>query len=140
MIEFSPTADQAAILFVQIQCVNIPLLDMIYVILAIGLSSVIHELRHALAANRHQLRIDSFGLSIYLCFPLTFVSLQPIEAVRSGWTKLEVASAGLMNNIVLCAVAIVLLLFNPVALLFRSTNGLVITDIDSVTEGRVSST
>lgn len=46
--------------------------------------------------------------------------------------QLEVVSAGLLNNAVLCIVTLLCYFFNPIALLYIPANGMIIASVDPV--------
>ena len=104
--------------------------------MAIIVSSIIHELGHAFAANLHRQKIESFGLSLYFFLPMVFVRFELDELLSRGsllWRKLEIFTAALLNNAILCLIAFLLLFVNPFAIFYSNIgDGLVITSMADV--------
>lgn len=77
--------------------------------------------------------MDSVGLSLFAFCPITFVSIKGIEeGYHNLFAKLEVVSAGILNNALLCLVLLICYAINPIALLYTPANGLLVIDIDPV--------
>ncbi|KAK7881143.1 hypothetical protein WMY93_029552 [Mugilogobius chulae] len=55
--------------------VNLPTNQLAYFFVALLLSGVIHELGHAVAALREQVRVNGFGMFIFVVYPGAFVDL-----------------------------------------------------------------
>ena len=64
---------------------------------------------------------------------MTFVFMQDTNQLKRGtFGRLEIVSAGLLNNAVLCAVTVFLFVFNPLTLLYKPANGLLVASVDPV--------
>uniref|UniRef100_A0A3B4EUN5 Membrane-bound transcription factor site-2 protease n=1 Tax=Pundamilia nyererei TaxID=303518 RepID=A0A3B4EUN5_9CICH len=55
--------------------VNLPTSQLAYFFIALLLSGVIHELGHAVAALREQVRVNGFGMFVFVVYPGAFVDL-----------------------------------------------------------------
>ncbi|KAJ6215412.1 hypothetical protein RDWZM_009912 [Blomia tropicalis] len=110
---------------------NVPSFDIFYFFFAAILASIIHELGHALAANRHRLTIDNVGFSVFLCLPAVFVSIEHNQIDRKLFKRLEITATGLMNNAMLCLITLTLFWANPLNLLYKQINGLMVINVDS---------
>lgn len=109
--------------------VTIPATDAGYIVVAILLSAVVHELGHALAACVLEAKVDSVGAMVLLVFPGAYVSLAGVSSL-SPYRQLKVWCAGALHNVALalaCLVAISLLPFLLVALYERGGGALVVS-------------
>ncbi|MEM4971602.1 MAG: site-2 protease family protein [Sulfolobales archaeon] len=78
--------------------------DIIYLLIAIGVSVTIHELGHAIAAKAEGMRIKSYGAGLILFIPLAFVELEEEDLLRGVKTAAgRILSAGIFMNILLFA-------------------------------------
>uniref|UniRef100_A0A3Q0SY90 Membrane-bound transcription factor site-2 protease n=1 Tax=Amphilophus citrinellus TaxID=61819 RepID=A0A3Q0SY90_AMPCI len=55
--------------------INLPTSHLAYFFIALLLSGVIHELGHAVAALREQVRVNGFGMFVFVVYPGAFVDL-----------------------------------------------------------------
>ncbi|XP_076330816.1 membrane-bound transcription factor site-2 protease [Tachypleus tridentatus] len=115
--------------------INLPLSDILYYLMTLLVCSVIHEIGHALAAVRANVRIQGCGLFIFGIFPGAFVDL-PTEHVSmlSAWQQLQLFCAGVWHNMILAGIAGLLLLMNPyfASLLYQSDAGVSVISVDQV--------
>lgn len=113
--------------------INLPLSDIMYYLMTLLVCSVIHEIGHALAAVRANVRIQGCGLFIFGIFPGAFVDL-PTEHVSmlSAWQQLQVFCAGIWHNVILAGIAGLLLLMNPyfASLLYQRDAGVSVISVD----------
>lgn len=123
---------QGPVLESAIPGVNLPISDLPYYLFSLVLSSVIHELGHALAAVREDVQLLSFGFHIVFIIPIAFVvmSTEQIHSL-SSWRKLRIYSAGIWHNIVLASVAYLLLLSLPTlfGFLYQTNSGVQVLDV-----------
>lgn len=95
--------------------VNLPAEDLGFYLFSLVLSSVIHEIGHALAAVREDVQLLNFGFHIVFIIPIAFVvmSTEQLHSLNA-WRKLRVYSAGIWHNTVLALVAYLLFLAIPI--------------------------
>ncbi|KAH9382123.1 hypothetical protein HPB48_007170 [Haemaphysalis longicornis] len=90
--------------------VNLPLSDILYYIATLIVCSIFHELGHALAAVRENVRVQGCGLFVLGIFPGAFVDLPKEQvSVLSPWRQLKIYCAGVWHNIVAALLAMLLL-------------------------------
>ena len=106
-----------------------------YYIISLILCSVIHEVGHAMAAVREDVRFFGIGMIIFFIIPVAFIhisdeqlNLLPIK------NRLKILCAGVWHNVILTGFAIIFLgvltiLFSP---FFIKNTGIFIKDISSV--------
>ena len=91
-----------------------PLEDLGYYFVTLLVCSVIHEAGHAVAAVHEDVRILSFGSLVFFVLPAAFVDL-PTDQLLSlrPFQQLKVFTAGVWHNVVLAAMAYLLLFSIP---------------------------
>ncbi|XP_077365695.1 membrane-bound transcription factor site-2 protease [Festucalex cinctus] len=112
--------------------VNLPTSHLVYFFLALLLSGVIHELGHAVAALREQVRVNGFGMFVFVVYPGAFVDLFTTHLnIVSPAQQLRIFCAGVWHNFVLCVVALAFLFLLPLFLFpFYSTSaGALVTEV-----------
>ncbi|XP_069496777.1 membrane-bound transcription factor site-2 protease isoform X2 [Ambystoma mexicanum] len=98
--------------------VNLPISQLTYFFSAILISGVIHEIGHGVAAIREQVRLNGFGIFIFVVYPGAFVDLFTTHLqLVSPVQQLRIFCAGVWHNFVL-GLAGLLVLFPLPALLF----------------------
>jgi membrane-associated protease RseP (regulator of RpoE activity) len=85
--------------------------DIIYLLVAIGVSVVAHELGHAIAAKIDEINLKSYGAGIFLFMPLAFVEVDDNEMLKSKRKSLRILSAGVLFNMIIFAISFLLILF-----------------------------
>jgi len=95
--------------------VNLPKSQIWYVLIALFLSAVVHELGHALAAGAEELRVNGVAGFLALVFPGAYVQIRGVEMLPP-WRQLKVYCAGAWHNIAVALVCVVGVLSLPVAL------------------------
>ncbi len=79
----------------------------LYFLVAIGLSVVVHEIAHAIVALREGVAVRSWGIGIVLLVPIAFVELDEESFSRaSAFSKLKTLCAGIAANAGLALVAL----------------------------------
>lgn len=112
--------------------VNLPTSQMAYFFIALLLSGVIHELGHAVAALREQVRVNGFGMFIFVVYPGAFVDLFTTHLnLISPTQQLRIFCAGVWHNFMLCVAALMFLFLLPVFLfpLYTTGAGALVTDV-----------
>ncbi|XP_061777529.1 membrane-bound transcription factor site-2 protease isoform X2 [Nerophis ophidion] len=112
--------------------VNLPVGHLGYFFLALLLSGVIHELGHAVAALREQVRVNGFGMFVFVVYPGAFVDLFTTHLnIVSPIQQLRIFCAGVWHNFVLCLAALAFLFLLPLFLfpLYTSGVGALVTEV-----------
>uniref|UniRef100_A0A3Q1JDW5 Membrane-bound transcription factor site-2 protease n=1 Tax=Anabas testudineus TaxID=64144 RepID=A0A3Q1JDW5_ANATE len=96
--------------------VNLPTSQLAYFFIALLLSGVIHELGHAVAALREQVRVNEFSMFVFVLYP---------------GQQLRIFCAGVWHNFVLCIAALAFLFLLPVFLfpMYSTGAGALVTEV-----------
>uniref|UniRef100_H2SIL8 Membrane-bound transcription factor site-2 protease n=1 Tax=Takifugu rubripes TaxID=31033 RepID=H2SIL8_TAKRU len=116
----------------QVPGVNIPTSQLAYFFIALLLSGVIHELGHAVAALREQVRVNGFGMFVFVVYPGAFVDLFTTHLnLISPTQQLRIFCAGVWHNFVLCVAALAFLFLLPLFLfpVYSTGSGALVTEI-----------
>ncbi len=68
-------------------------------------AKVIHELGHAVAARHHGVRVGKMGIIFFLCAPLAYVDVTDAWKLRSRWSRIQIALAGVYLELAIAAIA-----------------------------------
>ncbi|XP_055691802.1 membrane-bound transcription factor site-2 protease [Lutzomyia longipalpis] len=113
--------------------VTLPLDELHYYLGTLLVSSVVHELGHAVAAVLEDVPVLGFGVRVYFFLPvaLTELNSDQLNGLRV-WRKLRVLCAGVWNNLTLGLVALLLLQSSmPILGWFYHINrGVYVTEIE----------
>ncbi|GAB0090807.1 Membrane-bound transcription factor site-2 protease [Sergentomyia squamirostris] len=113
--------------------VTLPLDEIHYFLVTLLVSSVIHELGHAVAAVLEDVPLLGFGVKVYYFLPvaLTELNSEQLMGLRA-WRKLRVLCAGVWNNLVLGIVALLLLQTSKPLLgwMYHIDRGVYVTEIE----------
>uniref|UniRef100_A0A3Q3W0C1 Membrane-bound transcription factor site-2 protease n=1 Tax=Mola mola TaxID=94237 RepID=A0A3Q3W0C1_MOLML len=112
--------------------VNLPTSQLAYFFIALLLSGVVHELGHAVAALREQVRVNGFGMFVFVVYPGAYVDLFTTHLnLISPTQQLRIFCAGVWHNFVLCVAALAFLFLLPVFLfpVYSTGAGAVITEV-----------
>ncbi|KAK7494826.1 hypothetical protein BaRGS_00013953 [Batillaria attramentaria] len=103
--------------------VNLPSSQIWYYLLTLLVCGILHEVGHAVAAVREQVRVNGFGLFMLIMYPGAFVDLSSEHLqVVSPLRQLRIYCAGVWHNFIIVVTAILILWSLPVVLLpFYST-------------------
>ncbi|MEM1649961.1 MAG: hypothetical protein QXX47_03705, partial [Sulfolobales archaeon] len=72
--------------------------DLIYLLIALGLSIAFHELGHAIASKIYGVSLKSYGAGIFLIMPLAFVEVDENSMMRDRRIASRILSAGVLFN------------------------------------------
>ncbi|PVD28050.1 hypothetical protein C0Q70_10631 [Pomacea canaliculata] len=98
--------------------VNLPASQVWYYMLTLLVCGILHEVGHAVAAVREQVRVNGFGIFMMIIYPGAFVDLSSEHLqVVSPLRQLRIYCAGVWHNFVIVIIAIIILLSLPVLLL-----------------------
>ncbi|KAM9712932.1 membrane-bound transcription factor site-2 protease [Menidia menidia] len=112
--------------------VNLPTSQLAYFFSALLLSGILHELGHAVAALREQVRVNGFGMFVFVVYPGAFVDLFTTHLnLISPTQQLRIFCAGVWHNFVLCLLALVFLFLLPILLLplYSTGAGALVTEV-----------
>ncbi|XP_034718686.1 membrane-bound transcription factor site-2 protease [Etheostoma cragini] len=112
--------------------VNLPTSQLAYFFIALLLSGVIHELGHAVAALREQVRVNGFGIFVFVVYPGAFVDLFTTHLnIISPAQQLRIFCAGVWHNFVLCVAALAFLFLLPLFLfpMYSTGGGALVTEV-----------
>jgi S2P endopeptidase len=115
--------------------VNLPWNQLLYFLIAIAISAILHELGHAIAAVREGVHIDGVGLFFFVLYPGAYVNLHTQHVtLLKPIQKLQVFCAGVWHNIVIVLLSLLTLYFLPWILfpLFTTGRGLIVDAISEV--------
>lgn len=122
--------------------VNLPFSHAFYYVVTVLIAAIVHELGHAIAACREQVRLSGVGLFLFFVYPGAYCDIQVDLLVNGGQLdtysqlrkQLRVYCAGIWHNVVLCGAACALLFSLSYVLqpLYAVGVGVVVTDITQV--------
>lgn len=92
--------------------VTVPVGDIWYMIAAVLIAAVVHELGHALAAGMQNARVSRVGGFVALALPGAYVQLDGVEEMTI-WAQLKVYCAGAWHNLVTAFLALLLVGWLP---------------------------
>ncbi|XP_062377534.1 membrane-bound transcription factor site-2 protease isoform X2 [Sardina pilchardus] len=139
MTSEAPEGSHEQVLQVVVPGVNLPVSQLAYFFTAILVSGVIHEFGHGVAALREQVRLNGFGIFVFVVYPGAFVDLFTTHLnLISPVQQLRIFCAGVWHNFMLCVAALCFLLLLPLLLfpLYYTGVGALVTE---VVEGSPSS-
>ncbi|CAN9506032.1 unnamed protein product [Ophioblennius macclurei] len=111
---------------------NLPTSQLAYFFIALLLSGLVHELGHAVAALREQVRVNGFGMFVFVVYPGAFVDLFTTHLnLISPAQQLRIFCAGVWHNFILCLVALAFLFLLPVFLFpaYSTGGGALVTEV-----------
>ncbi|CAG5896227.1 unnamed protein product [Menidia menidia] len=112
--------------------VNLPTSQLAYFFSALLLSGILHELGHAVAALREQVRVNGFGMFVFVVYPGAFVDLFTTHLnLISPTQQLRIFCRGVWHNFVLCLLALAFLFLLPILLLplYSTGAGALVTEV-----------
>ncbi|KAL5010403.1 hypothetical protein ScPMuIL_012708 [Solemya velum] len=126
------TADQQQVLTPVMPGVNLPTSQVSYYLLTLLVCGILHELGHAIAAVREQVRVNGFGLFLLIVYPGAYVDLSSEHLqIISPLRQLRVYCAGVWHNFIIVVIALLILLSLPWSLVpfYTMGNAVVITQV-----------
>ena len=115
--------------------VTLPWNQVTYYLLSLTFSGIFHEVGHAVAAIREQVRVNGFGLFFAVLYPGAFVDLYTEHLnVISPLRQLRIYCAGIWHNWVIVIFGLFLLWSLPYLLLpfYSSGHFAVVMDVSQV--------
>lgn len=112
--------------------VNLPINEIGYFVVVLLVSSVVHELGHAIAAVLDDVPIIGFGISLVYFLPMAYTEMNTDTYNKiKPWRKLRVLCAGIWHNVFLGAFGYLMLIMLPILLvpLYTTGSSVVVTDI-----------
>ncbi|KAI9592108.1 peptidase family M50-domain-containing protein [Syncephalis fuscata] len=132
------TGQHPALLVATIPGVNLPWTHLPLQFMAIGVASLWHEMGHALAAINARIPLHQIGAFFWFIYPGAFVRVDSHALNRaSTLTQLRIMLGGVWHNMILVAIAIILLYTGLLDLPWpwlgweRITSGVVVTSIST---------
>ncbi|KAJ8682098.1 hypothetical protein QAD02_017890 [Eretmocerus hayati] len=128
----SPGEKKEQVLELMVPGIDIPFNQIGFYVFSLLLSSGIHELGHAMAAVKEDVRFFGIGMVLFFIIPVAFVHLNDEQLNSlSIKSRLRVLCAGVWHNVVLAMLAIILIgvitiLFSP---FFKTNSGVFVRDI-----------
>ncbi|XP_065367790.1 membrane-bound transcription factor site-2 protease isoform X1 [Calliphora vicina] len=90
--------------------VNLPLEEIGYYVATLLISTVVHELGHAIAAVLEDIPVTGFGFHLYFCLPIAYTEISSEHLNALKWLrKLRILCAGIWHNVVFAAFCYLLL-------------------------------
>lgn len=95
--------------------INIPTSDFCVYFLSLAISTIIHELGHALAAAQEDVQLISVGIYVFTVIPVAFVQLNTEHLNSLPVTKrLRIFCAGVWHNLATAFIALLLFFSSPI--------------------------
>ncbi|KAL4232997.1 Membrane-bound transcription factor site-2 protease [Mactra antiquata] len=116
--------------------VNLPASQISYYMLTLLVCGIFHEIGHAIAAVREQVRVNGFGLFLLLIYPGAYVDLSSDHLqIISPLRQLRIYCAGVWHNFVIALIGVGLLFTYPWFFMpfYTTGNGVVITQVSENT-------
>ncbi|XP_062841539.1 membrane-bound transcription factor site-2 protease [Trichomycterus rosablanca] len=132
MMSEMPEGSHEQVLQVVVPGVNLPVSQLAYFFVAILVSGLIHEFGHGVAALREQVRLNGFGMFMFVIYPGAFVDLFTTHLnLISPVQQLRIFCAGVWHNFMLCVVAVCFLLLLPFLLfpVYYTGAGALVTEV-----------
>ncbi|CAH2269005.1 membrane-bound transcription factor site-2 protease [Pararge aegeria] len=114
--------------------VNIPASDFWVYFMAIGFSSIFHELGHAAAAAQEDVQLLNIGVYVFAIIPIAFVELNTEHLNSLSITKrLKIYCAGVWHNVALAFIAMLLFFSAPIlfSIAYKTDIGVRVTGFTS---------
>ncbi|XP_021364579.1 membrane-bound transcription factor site-2 protease-like isoform X1 [Mizuhopecten yessoensis] len=94
--------------------INLPASQVSYYLLTLLVCGILHEVGHAVAAVREQVRVNGFGLFLLILYPGAYVDLytdhlQVVSPIR----QLRIYCAGVWHNFVIVIFSVIMLVLLP---------------------------
>ncbi|MEM0504454.1 MAG: M50 family metallopeptidase [Sulfolobales archaeon] len=100
-----------------------------YFLVGIGVAIIAHELLHAVVALNEGIRVESWGLGIFLIFPFAYVKIDDEGFNKASFaSKIKILSAGVLSNTVLALILIFAM--NSVATVIEEYSVVVVYELD----------
>lgn len=80
---------------------------------ALSLAKVLHELGHALTAQRYGCRVPTMGVALLVMLPVLYTDTNEAWKLPAKWQRLKIGAAGMLAELALASVATLLWNFLP---------------------------
>lgn len=96
---------------------NLPLNEIGYYVAGLSVSSIWHELGHAMSAVIEDVPVLGFGFDFWFIIPIAYTELgkEQLNSLKM-WKKLKVLGAGIWNNVLLAMFGYLILIVLPLVL------------------------
>lgn len=112
--------------------VNLPASELGYYSLTLIISSIIHEIGHAIAAVKEDVHLSNVGINLFFILPVAYVSLNSDDIQKLNPKKaLKIFCAGVWHNIMLSLIAYAIYLTLPMlfSAMYITNHGVIITNM-----------
>lgn len=112
--------------------INLPASEMGYYSITLLISSVLHELGHALAAVQEDVNVINVGAHVVFILPVAYVTQNSDKLFSlNPWKRLKILCAGIWHNILIAFIAYLMYTSLPSAFspFFHFGKGIVVTEI-----------
>ncbi|RZC39934.1 Peptidase M50 domain containing protein [Asbolus verrucosus] len=111
---FSSNANEENIIQPVVPGVNLPASEMGYYSLTLLISSVLHELGHALAAVQEDVNVINVGANVIFILPIAYVNINSDKLFSlNPWKRLKILCAGVWHNLLVAFLAYLLYITLP---------------------------
>lgn len=105
---------------------NLPLEEIGFYVCTLAISTIVHELGHALAAVIEDVPLNGFGFQVYFCIPLAYTDISSDHLNSLRWLKkLRILCGGIWHNVI----------FSFFCYLLFSSFGFIMSPVFSTNEG-----
>lgn len=114
--------------------INVRLSTLPFILIAMLVSLVVHELSHGIASVAERLPIKSAGVFLFILFPGAFVEVDDEQVKkRSPKTRMRILSAGIFSNLLTALVVLLLISVLPLMLapFYSPEQSLLITEVEA---------
>lgn len=85
-------------------------MTILYFLVGVGIGIIVHEFSHALVALNEGIKVNSWGLGIFLVFPFAYVRINDNDYNNASLSsKVKVLSAGVLSNTAIALLTLLLL-------------------------------
>ncbi|XP_064618004.1 membrane-bound transcription factor site-2 protease-like [Liolophura sinensis] len=112
--------------------VNLPASQITYYLLTLLVCGILHEVGHAVAAVREQVRVNGFGIFVLLLYPGAYVDLSTEHLqIISPLRQLRIYCAGVWHNFIIVLASVIFLFVLPWLLVpfYTVGNAVVLTHV-----------
>lgn len=129
----SPGSGKGVEVEILVPGITLPINEIGFYVATLLISSVFHEIGHAIASVLEDVPLIGFGIRFYFIIPMAYTEIgtEAMEKLRY-WSKLRILCAGVWHNLVLGLISYLILIQIPAfaSLLYSTGSGLYILEIE----------